>query len=100
MSFVWVAYTTASKQHYVQVSFVENMTVSDAIDKSGLTDLPDSLICGIFGEKVKLSQPLIAGDRVEIYRPLLINPKDIRRSRAKKHPVGLIQKSDRLKRLL
>ncbi len=40
---------------------------------------------------------LQAGDRVEIYRALTINPKDIRRKRAAKNPVGRYAKSNRLK---
>ena len=39
---------------------------------------------GIFGIRCALEQPLKAGDRVEVYRALTINPKDIRRKRAEK----------------
>jgi len=42
------------------------------------------LIIGIFGEVVPLATVLSAADRVEIYRPLVINPKDARRARARK----------------
>ena len=37
------------------------------------------------------------GDRVEIYRPLTINPKDIRRKRAAKNPVGRFIKGNRFR---
>lgn len=77
------------------------MTVQDAIEQSGLptqTHLPQPLQVGIFGVKVSLEHRLQAGDRVEIYRPLLINPQDIRRNRAANHPVGRYQKGNRFKR--
>jgi len=38
---------------------------------------------GIFGKTVKPEQTLRAGDRVEIYRPLIADPKEARRERAK-----------------
>jgi putative ubiquitin-RnfH superfamily antitoxin RatB of RatAB toxin-antitoxin module len=37
---------------------------------------------GIFGKAVKADQPLQAGDRVEIYRPLQVDPKEVRKRRA------------------
>ena len=40
---------------------------------------------GIFGKVCKLGQGLRPGDRVEIYRPLITDPKESRRSRAAKH---------------
>ncbi len=39
---------------------------------------------GIFGKRVDLSAPLADGDRVEIYRPLGLDPKERRRQRARK----------------
>ncbi|WP_088752900.1 RnfH family protein [Acinetobacter baumannii] len=52
---------------------------------------------GIFGIKVETDAVLHAGDRVEVYRPLTINPKDIRRKRAAKNPVGRYIKGNRFK---
>lgn len=98
---VWVAYATMQQQYYLTVEFQQGMTVQDAIEQSGLptqTDLPQPLQVGIFGVKVSLEHRLQAGDRVEIYRPLLINPQDIRRNRAANHPVGRYQKGNRFKR--
>lgn len=64
------------------------MTVADAIAQSGLneqTQLPETLNLGIWGVKIHSPTHLLkAGDRVEIYLPLKINPKDIRRKRAEK----------------
>ena len=101
MQQVWVAYATTQQQYYMTVEFQQGMTVQDAIEQSGLTmqtDLPQPLQVGIFGAKVSLEHTLQAGDRVEIYRPLLINPQDIRRNRAANHPVGRYQKGNRFKR--
>lgn len=98
---VWVAYATTQQQYYLTVEFRQGMTVQDAIEQSGLptqTHLPQPLQVGIFGVKVSLEHRLQAGDRVEIYRPLLINPQDIRRNRAANHPVGRYQKGNRFKR--
>jgi len=39
---------------------------------------------GIFGKRARLDQPLAEGDRVEIYRPLAMDPKEARRRRAKR----------------
>jgi putative ubiquitin-RnfH superfamily antitoxin RatB of RatAB toxin-antitoxin module len=39
---------------------------------------------GIFGRRAKLDHPLKDGDRVEVYRPLTIDPKEARRRRASK----------------
>lgn len=41
---------------------------------------------GIFGRAAGREQPLKAGDRIELYRPLAIDPKDARRARAKQTP--------------
>lgn len=98
---VWVAYATTQQQYYLSVEFQSGMTVQDAIQRSGLlaqVSLPKPLQLGIFGIKVGLEHVLHEGDRVEVYRPLTINPKDIRRNRAESHPVGRYHKGNRSKR--
>ena len=99
---VWVAYATPDQQWHVAVAFQQGMTVLDAIQLSGIataTTLPEPLMVGIFGVRVEPQHVLQAGDRVEIYRALTINPKDIRRKRAAKNPVGRYAKSNRLRQL-
>ncbi len=64
-------------------------TALDAIRTSGLVvDLSaaelDSLVLGIWGRKVKPQQLIRAGDRVELYRPLQVDPKVARRERFKR----------------
>jgi hypothetical protein len=64
-------------------------TVADAVRVSGIAaDLGVSGIdparIGVFGRVVSSTTPLRDGDRVEIYRPLKIDPKEARRRRARK----------------
>lgn len=101
---VWVAYASPSQQFHIAVPYQQGMTVADAIAQSQiatLATLPEPLNVGIFGVKVEqLDQLLQAGERVEIYRALTINPQDIRRKRAKTNPVGRFGKSNRAKNVL
>jgi putative ubiquitin-RnfH superfamily antitoxin RatB of RatAB toxin-antitoxin module len=56
-------------------------TVRDALAASGF----DGHAFGIFGKRVELDHRLAEGDRVEIYRPLAMDPKEARRQRALKN---------------
>lgn len=100
---VWVAYASPKEQFCLAVDWVEGMTALDAIEQSGLrqqVELPEPLSLGVFAVKLDdVTQPIHCGDRVEIYRELTINPKDIRRHRAEKNPVGRYGQSKRLKQL-
>ncbi|WP_374667744.1 RnfH family protein [Acinetobacter sp.] len=100
---VWVAFAAEDQQFHLAVPFQAGMTALDAIEQSGIAqqaELPQPLQLGIFGVKLKdHQQPLSAGDRVEIYRALTINPKDTRRKRAINHPVGRFIKGNRFKQL-
>ena len=62
-------------------------TLEQAIELSGIrSHFPDLVVdpkrVGIFGVKAKLEDKLGPGDRVEIYRPLIADPKEARRKRA------------------
>jgi putative ubiquitin-RnfH superfamily antitoxin RatB of RatAB toxin-antitoxin module len=64
-------------------------TVADAVRASGIADDLaakgiDSTRLGVFGREAVPTTPLRQGDRVEIYRPLKIDPKEARRRRAGK----------------
>jgi uncharacterized protein len=63
----------------VKVDLPAGATVRDALAASGL----EGNTAGIFGKRAALDQPLKDGDRVEIYRPLAIDPKEARRRRAR-----------------
>lgn len=72
-----------------ELNLAAGATVLDAIKKSGIaTRAPeiDLTVCrvGIFGKLKSLDTVLRDRDRVEIYRPLLADPKDSRRKRAGK----------------
>jgi hypothetical protein len=64
----------------------ESSSVEDAIRRSGILerfpeiDLSQQKV-GIFGKLVKLDAPLKDGDRIEIYRPIIADPKTVRRRR-------------------
>ncbi|AKU20764.1 RnfH family protein [Massilia sp. MB5] len=67
----------------------EGTTIGQAIEMSGvLQDAPDinlvTMAVGIYGKKKTLDTVLQARDRIEIYRPLIADPKDARRRRARK----------------
>ncbi|MFT4020248.1 MAG: RnfH family protein [Acinetobacter sp.] len=102
MQQVWVAYASAQQQFLIAVPYREGMTILDALAQSEIhqkISLPEPLNVGIFGIKIEdHSHVLQAGDRVEIYRALTINPKDIRRKRAEKNPVGRYLTGNRSKR--
>jgi len=84
-----VSYANPTKQALLKCEISPRVTVKDAIEKSGILmqfpeiDLAQNAV-GIFGKQVSLETPLIEGDRVEIYRQLMIDPKEARRLRAKK----------------
>lgn len=82
-----VAYAHADIQVLLPVESDSVLTVEEAIHLSGvLTRFPELVLTsnpvGIFGHVVSLSTCLKDGDRVEIYRPLKVDPKELRRRRA------------------
>jgi uncharacterized protein len=85
---VEVVHATPEKQVVCTVHVPADATVSQAISASGLLarfpgiDLSRQAV-GIFGSRVQLSDPVADGDRVEIYRPLEVDPKEMRRRRAR-----------------
>lgn len=86
-----VVYAAVDRQVLRQASVPQGTTVREAVLKSGIGDefaqlnLADCPL-GIFGKVVADPQnrPVQAGDRIEIYRPLLADPKEVRRLRAAK----------------
>ncbi len=84
---VEVAYATPKRQVLLRVSVPQGCTLADAIERSGIRkEWPqievDPSRVGIFGRKRSLDTVLRAGDRVEIYRELIADPKEARRRRA------------------
>lgn len=84
---VEVAYATPERQWLIELQLPAGSTAADAIRLSGLLDeCPglDTASIGIFGEHVEQDHPLDDGDRVEIYRPLTADPKEVRREAARR----------------
>lgn len=86
---VEVVYALPEKQYLRPVSLPAGSTVEQAIIASGLLELRKDIQLtenkvGIYSRPVKLADMVEEGDRVEIYRPLLADPKDLRRQRAER----------------
>lgn len=84
---VEVVYALPERQYLRQLVLQEGSTLEQAIRASGLLALRQNIDLdvnkvGIFSRPAKLDDKLSDGDRVEIYRPLLIDPKELRRQRA------------------
>lgn len=83
---VTVVYALREVQTLVRVVVSPEATVLTALEVSDLLrkfpEMGSTPVCAIFGEAVELSRKLRNGDRVEILRPLLIDPKEGRRRAA------------------
>lgn len=85
---IQVAYISGGIEYLVDIDAENHICVNDAIALSGvLNQFPDISLeqnkVGVFGEIVALDYRLKEGDRVEIYRPLSMDPMEARRLRAK-----------------
>ena len=84
---VSVVYAEAGRVFETVLRLPHDATVGEAIEASGIrVSRPDIEIdadrLGIFSRKATFETPLLDGDRVEIYRPLKVDPKEGRRRRA------------------
>jgi uncharacterized protein len=85
---VWVVYALPERQSVQELELPESATVAEAVARSGLLQkFPEiaerPLACAIYGRVVAGSHSLRADDRVEILRPLQLDPKDRRRAAAR-----------------
>ena len=84
---VEVAYATPEEQRIISLEVDPGTTLRQAIQQSGILehfgeiDLANAKV-GVFGKMKKPDETLRAGDRVEIYRPLIADPKEVRKARA------------------
>ncbi len=84
---VEVAYAEPDCQVIVPLQLPKAASAGEAVRESGLLerfpaiDLRNNAL-GVFGIPISPCTPLVEGDRVEIYRPLQVDPKDARRLRA------------------
>lgn len=88
---VSIAIASPREQAVLDLSLPEGSTVADALEAArshpafaGI----DAKACrvGIWSRRCELATPLRPGDRVEVYRPLVADPKRMRRARAKLSP--------------
>jgi uncharacterized protein len=86
---VEVAYALPEEQIIISIKVPKKINVKQAIEKSGIQkkfsdiDLSKNKV-GIFGKQTTLDHLLSDRDRIEIYRPLILDPKEMRRKRAAK----------------
>ncbi|MBS0032899.1 RnfH family protein [Candidatus Palibaumannia cicadellinicola] len=79
---VKVVYALPNHQYILSLLLPKSSSVEQAIEASGILSLQPEIDLikinkvGIFSKIISLKEPLSNGDRIEIYRPLLINPKD------------------------
>lgn len=82
-----IAYALPQQYYLKSLQVAQGTTIQSAILQSGILqqfkeiDLRENKV-GIFSRPAKLTDSLSEGDRIEIYRPLLADPKEIRRRRA------------------
>ncbi len=82
-----VAYATPLKQMILELEVAQDTTPRDVVEQSDIDSyFPeiDKQNCdiGIFGKVIRGAHVLEDGDRIEIYRPLLADPKEVRKRRA------------------
>ena len=83
-----VAYALPTKQRIVKLDVPAGTTALDAVKQSQLDtvfedlEISDDIKLGVWGKSVTADRVLASGERVEIYRPLLADPKEVRKARA------------------
>jgi len=86
---VELIYIEPNSQHTLKIDLAKGSNIEQAINHSGILerfpeiDLQVNKV-GLFSKIKNLDTVLNSGDRIEIYRPLLADPKEARRQRAKK----------------
>ena len=87
---VEVAYALPDKQRIVKLDVTPGTTALEAATLSKFDELFDELVVGsylkigVWGKASTADRLLAAGERVEIYRALLVDPKELRKARAAK----------------
>ena len=85
--YIEVSYALEDKQTLLNLEVGSDTTLKQAIELSGMLELYPQINLtrdktGIFGKIAKLDTILREKDRVEIYRPLIADPKEVRKERA------------------
>jgi len=88
MPHVSIVYCPAATAPWeTQVDLPETTTIGQALEQSGVLSAfaelrLDTISVGVFSRPRRLDDPVRDGDRIEIYRPLIVDPKVARRRRA------------------
>lgn len=97
-----VVFASPTQQCLIPLNVTVGTTIRQAILQSHILehcpeiDL-DTMAVGIFGEVKTLDEPVEAKDRIEIYRPLSNDPKDLRKKRAEVNPRHLTKRQKHLR---
>ena len=86
---VEVVYALPDEQELIEVTLPQGAVLGDAVTSSGLLEKHPALEAGvtpagIFGKRADWDAVLEDGDRVELYRPLIADPKEQRRRRVRR----------------
>jgi putative ubiquitin-RnfH superfamily antitoxin RatB of RatAB toxin-antitoxin module len=86
---VEVVYATPDKQRLIALQVPPGTSAVETIERSGIREefplmVIDEQALGVFSRKIRPDYVMQPGDRLEIYRPLLADPKENRRQRALK----------------
>ncbi len=86
-----VVFATPERQVLIDIEVAPGTTAAEAVHSSGVLDGFDDidaevLALGVWGKRVDDDYVVAAGDRVEVYRPLQVDPMDARRQRAVRGP--------------
>jgi putative ubiquitin-RnfH superfamily antitoxin RatB of RatAB toxin-antitoxin module len=88
---VEVAYAKPSLQRILKIKVTPGTSARAIIEMSGIREIFPEIeaepVVGIFSRKIALDTPLENGDRLEIYRPLLADPKEVRRRKAEEQKI-------------
>jgi uncharacterized protein len=85
---VEVVFAGPDEQVLLALAVDDGTTVGQVIARSGIANRFPTIGAaparvGVFGKRTRLDAPVRDGDRIEIYRPLTADPKDVRRERAR-----------------
>jgi len=84
-----IAYALPTKQTLLSLAVVDGATIEEAIELSEIKQLHPEIDLkinkvGVWSKTCKLAQRAKDGDRIEIYRPLIADPKEVRKRRAER----------------
>ncbi|PXZ03411.1 RnfH family protein [Gilliamella apicola] len=83
---IQVVYALPNQPTIIDCVVDEQTNILQAITKSNILSICqiklDEHLVGIYGKRCELSEPVKDGDRIEIYRALINDPKEIRRKKA------------------